>query len=156
MKIEAASRLLASQQVHADADESLARKYIRHYTGVDSDTLRHLHKYDNKNQIAFSLKTAQDFIQSAKELTKHFGKPDTTLATRGNKYLRWKLDDEKSIALAESDINGNQFVLILQDKRPQTFEEKLREARENSTGSTPTRQGTKRSPNMGWRTGRRR
>ena len=156
MKIEAASRLLAAQEVEADADEALARKYIRHYTGVDSDTLRHLHKYDNRFQIAFSLKTPQDFIMAVKELIKHFGKPDTTLATYGNKYYSWKLDDEKEITLSETDLVGNQFILILKDKRPQTFEERLREARENSTGSTPTRQGTPRSPNMGWRSGRRR
>lgn len=151
MKIEAAHRLL---MLASEADEAMARKYIRFYTGVDSDTLTYLHRFGKEDKISFIMKDKADFNKAAINLTKHFKKPNDKLSTYGNQMLVWNLDNDRSIMLSEFDLFGNRFVITLQDKRPLNFLERRNKALQQTEHTQPT--GGPRNPSIGWRTPKRR
>jgi hypothetical protein len=152
MKILAASRLLHA----ADADEAMARKYIKHYTGVDSDTLQYLHKFGKEDKISFAMQNKIDFKLAAANLTRHFKKPSDKLSTHGNIILIWNLDNDKSIILAEYDLFGNKYVVTLQDKKPLNFLERRRKALETPIEKRTGDHNTPRNPGASWRTSKRR
>lgn len=152
MKIHAASRLLQA----ADADEALARKYIRHYLGIDSDDLTYLHKFGKEDRISFTMKDRADFSTAIKNLIKHFGKPNEKLSTFNSENPIWNIDNDKSIILTEYDLFGNKYIVTLQDKRPLNFLEKRRKALEQKLEREGGDHNTPRNPSIGWRNPKRR
>jgi len=152
MRINASARLLA-----AKADEGLARKYIRQYAGIDADDLRFVpNSWNSHESIMFEMPSSQTFHEAAKNLEKHFGKPDSSFSTTFNKQYTWKLDPEKSIHLSEHDREGHHNTITLYDRRELTEEERIDEARRKRALLYP--QSHPKGPvpsNMSYRNGRR-
>jgi len=99
MKILAAQRLLV-----ADADESIAREFIKSVAGIKVDPKEHT----SPDVIRFTVLTKEDFLRALEELTKHFGKPDTKMNVGHSQAGKWLIDPQKVIMLDDMRYGGGQ------------------------------------------------
>lgn len=99
VKVHAAKRLLT-----ADADEALARKYIKSVAGIDVGKMEHT----SPDTIRFTVQSKDDFLKARQELIKHFGKPDTKMNVGWSQAGKWMIDPEKVIMLDDTRYGGGQ------------------------------------------------
>lgn len=99
IRVHAASRLT---KVQADADEQMARDFIKSVADIDVGPREHT----SPDIIRFTVNGPKDFMIARAALTKRYGAPDRSKAVYGSHACQWHLDAQRTITLSDVKFGG--------------------------------------------------